>query len=270
MFTSGAGGIGATIDAMPDDDTLASDHDALSSTHDAPPFGRTSGSGARRGLWLSVLTADAVETLPTDDIDWVGVDLQHGALEIRDLPGLLRVCTVPLLARVASQDAGDLARALDTGVAGVIVPGVDSGAEAAAIVAACRIPPEGRRSTGLSRSALVPSPERPVVLPMVETAEGLAAVEEIAGCPGVDGVFVGPYDLSLSLGAPSVLHPSVVEAIATVTASARRHGVLAGVFSGNRELDVLLPEVDLVAVDTDIAVLRLGVSSVFAGRGATR
>ncbi|CCH77463.1 putative 2-dehydro-3-deoxyglucarate aldolase [Nostocoides japonicum T1-X7] len=226
-------------------------------------------SGPLRGLWLTVLTADVVEAVltagavVTEGIGWIGVDLQHGALEVSDLPGLLRVCRVPVLARTASGDPAHLARVLDTGVAGVIVPGVGSGSEAAALVAACRVPPEGRRSTGASRSALVGGPARPLLLPMVETREGLAAVEEIAGCAGIDGVFVGPYDLSLSLGRPTVADPEVAAAISAVAAAARRHGILAGAFSGSRSLEPLLPPLDVVAVDTDVSALRLGLAELF-------
>lgn len=219
--------------------------------------------GSPRGLWLTVLGADALEAVPLAGVGWVGVDLQHGRLEVADLAGILRASPVPVLARTASQDAAHLARVLDTGVAGVIVPGVGSGDEAAALVSAVRLPPEGRRSTGLSRSALVGGPERPLLLPMVETAEGLRAAADIAGCPGVDGVFVGPYDLSLSLGRPSVVDEEVVTAIHHVVATARGAGVLAGAFSGSRDLDGLLPELDLVAVDTDVTALRQGVAGLF-------
>jgi 4-hydroxy-2-oxoheptanedioate aldolase len=219
--------------------------------------------GSARGLWLTLLGADALEALPLAGVGWLGVDLQHGRLEVADLAGILRVSRVPVLARSASQDPGHLARVLDTGVDGVIVPGVGSGDEAAALVRAVRLPPEGGRSTGLSRSALVGGPERPLLLPMVETAEGLAAVERIASCPGVDGVFVGPYDLSLSLGRPSVVDDEVVAAIHHVARTARDRGVMAGAFAGNRELDGLLPELDLLAVDTDVTALRQGVSSLF-------
>jgi 4-hydroxy-2-oxoheptanedioate aldolase len=211
------------------------------------------------GLWLTVLGPAALEAVPTEGLDWIGVDLQHGPYEVVDLPGLARATSLPLLARAASQDPAHLARVLDTGVAGVIVPGVDDGDQAAALVAAVRFPPQGRRSTGLSRGALVGAPDRPLLLPMVETREGLAAVQEIAGCPGVDGVFVGPYDLSLSLGRDSVLDQEVVTAVATVARAARRHRVLVGAFAGDRRLQPLLPALDLLALDTDVTALRAGI-----------
>src|SRR5690606_6241503 len=105
----------------------------------APTGGLMTTFPTPRGLWLTVLGPDALEALPLDGIGWLGVDLQHGSLEARDLPGILRVCRVPVLARAASQDAAHLARVLDTGVDGVIVPGVGSGEEAAALVAAVRL-----------------------------------------------------------------------------------------------------------------------------------
>nr|WP_237707490.1 aldolase/citrate lyase family protein [Serinicoccus profundi] len=155
-------------------------------------------------------------------------------------------------------------------MAGVIVPGVNSAAEAAALVQAARFPPESARSTGLSRAVLTGGPERPLLLPMVETAGALADVEQIAALPGVDGVFVGPYELSLSLGRPGVTDEQVVSAIGRVREAAVAAGLLTGIFSGDRELDALLPPgLDLVALDTDVTVLRHGMQMLLAGdRGA--
>lgn len=220
----------------------------------------------RRGLWLCVLGPDELEVLPQRGLGWLGVDLQHGRYDVTDLPGLLRVAQVPVLARAASQDPGHLARVLDTGVAGVIVPGVRSVAEAQALVRAVRFPPEGERSTGLTRAVLTGATEQPLLLPMVETAGALEDVEAIAALPGVDGLFVGPYDLSLSLGRPGVTDEQVTGAITRVREVTREHGLIAGVFSGSRELDPQLPEdMDLVAVDTDVTVLREGLGALLRG-----
>ncbi|WP_131105691.1 HpcH/HpaI aldolase family protein [Ornithinimicrobium sufpigmenti] len=219
------------------------------------------------GLWLGLLGPDSLEALPTEGLGWLGVDLQHGRYDVADLTGLLRVARVPVLARAASQAADHLARVLDTGVDGVIVPGVESTAQAAALVQAVRFPPEGVRSTGVTRSVLTGGPARPLLLPMVETRGALDDVEAIASLPGVDGVFVGPYDLSLSLARPSVVDDEVVGAIGRVHRAAREAGVLCGAFSGNRDLDPLLPaDLDLVAVDTDVSVVREGARAVLERR----
>lgn len=217
------------------------------------------------GLWLTVLRPPALEVLPLADlgVGWLGVDLQHGQYDVGDLPGLLRVTGLPVLARAATTDFAHLGRVLDTGVAGVIVPSVDSVVDVEALVRAVRLPPTGRRSTGMSRSAVVGAPEHPLLLPMVETRGALAAARAIAGTPGVDGLFVGPYDLSLALGRPGPVDEEVVAAIRTVVDAAREHGVLAGAFSGSRHLDPHLPPLDLVAVDTDITALRSGVRGLF-------
>lgn len=219
------------------------------------------------GLWLTVLGPAALEALPLTDLGvrWLGVDLQHGQYDVGDLRDLLRVTDLPVLARAASGGAAHLGAVLDTGVEGVIVPGVETVEEVRALVRAVRLPPVGRRSTGMSRSALVGAPDHPLLLPMVETRGALEAATEVAGTPGVDGIFVGPYDLSLALGRPGPVDEEVVAAIRTVVDAARAHGVLAGVFSGSRDLDPHLPPVDLVAVDTDVTALRSGARALFGG-----
>lgn len=217
------------------------------------------------GLWAGFLTPFAVEALRGSGLDWLGLDLQHGALEPPDVAPLLRAADAartPVLVRVASHDAAGLARVLDTGPAGVIVPAVESAEQAAALVRAVRHPPHGHRSTGLTRAALTrgegPEPE-PLLLAMVETAEGLRHAEAIAATPGVDGIFVGPYDLALSLGRTGTDDPAVVSAVRDALAAARQQGRIGGLFAGSTALASHLPRVQLLAADTDAAALRAGV-----------
>jgi 2-keto-3-deoxy-L-rhamnonate aldolase RhmA len=221
----------------------------------------------RRGLWVSFLGPFGLEVVAAgsvaERIDWLGVDLQHGDIEPGDVAPLVRAARIPVLVRLASHDGAHLARMLDTGAAGVIVPGVESAGQASQLVAAASLPPRGRRSTGLCRAALAPTAERPLLLAMVETAAGLDAAEEIAAVDGVDGIFVGPYDLSLSLGEPSVSTERMVAAISRVAEAARRRKRMFGVFSGDRELTPLLPEVDLLGVATDAAALQAGLAALF-------
>ncbi|MBK8469514.1 MAG: aldolase/citrate lyase family protein [Candidatus Phosphoribacter sp.] len=226
------------------------------------------GEGLRRGLWLSYLCPYGLEVAIDCGPDWFGVDLQHGNLELHALPGLLRVAEsagIPLLARTLSHDPATLGRVLDTGVSGVIIPMVESADQARALVSACLTPPHGARSTGGCRSTLGVShaPAQQLVLPMVETATGLENAADILAVPGIDGVFVGPYDLSISAGYPAPDSPQTIQALRTVIGLARAAGKIAGFMAGRPDLLAVASEADLVAVDTDASALRLGLTQVF-------
>ncbi len=226
------------------------------------------GEGLRRGLWLSYLGPYGLEVATGCGADWVGVDLQHGNLEPHALPGLLRVAEsagLPLLARTPSHDPATLGRVLDTGVSGVIIPMVESADQARALVSAGRTPPHGARSTGGCRSTLgvTQPPAQQLLLPMVETATGLDHAADILAVPGVDGVFFGPYDLSISAGYPAPGSPQTIKALRDVISLARNAGKIAGFMAGKPELLAIASEADLVAVDTDVSALRLGLTQIF-------
>ena len=145
----------------------------------------------------------------------------------------------------------------------MIVPAVESAAQAGQLVQAARFPPRGRRSQGLARAALFGPRDQPLLLPMIETRAGLDHLDDILGVNGVDGIFVGPYDLALSLGQESVLEAAVISAIESVIDRTRGRSRITGIFTGNRELTRLLPAVDLLGVDTDAAALRAGLKLIF-------
>ena len=107
-------------------------------------------------------------------------------------------------------------------------------------------------------------PARQLVLPMVETAAGLGNAADILAVPGVDGVFFGPYDLSLSAGYPAPNSPQTIQALREVISLARAAHKIAGFMAGRPELLSVAPEADLVAADTDVSALRLGLSQIFA------
>ena len=224
--------------------------------------------GLRRGLWLSFLDPYGLEVAIGCGADWVGVDLQHGNLEPHDLPGLLRVTEpagLPLLARAPSHDPAILARILDTGVSGLIVPMVESADQARALVTATRTPPLGARSTGGCRAAIkgTRAPTHPLLLAMVESTAGLDHADEILAVPGVDGVFFGPYDLTISAGYPSPSSAQTIDALRGVLRLARSAGKIAGFMAGTPELLTVAPEADLVAIDTDVSALKLGLAQIF-------
>jgi 4-hydroxy-2-oxoheptanedioate aldolase len=224
---------------------------------------RAGGGGPRRGLWLTFLSPFGLELTGGCGAEWIGIDVQHGDLDIADVAPLARVSPVPVLVRLASHDEAQLGRVLDTGVDGVIVPAVESADQARQLVRAACFPPRGRRSKGLARVSLLGRRDQPLLLPMVETRAGLDALDDILGVDGVDGTFIGPYDLSLSLGCTSTLDDTVVSAITSVIDRTGGRGRITGIFTGNRKLTALLPAVDLLGVDTDVAALRAGLKGLF-------
>ena len=188
--------------------------------------------GASIGLWAVVPSAFVAGVVAEAGPDYVVVDEQHGAVGPAELLAMLdaiRAAGRPSLVRVGRNDPWAIGRALDLGAHGVIVPLVESAPDAAAAVAACRYAPEGIRSFGALRGGPDPAP---VCLVMIETARGLEALDEVVRTPGLDGVYVGPSDLALTLGrqpTPAIEHPPVLDAIAAVRDACRREDRLVGV-----------------------------------------
>ncbi len=160
------------------------------------------------GGWLHIPDPLVVEAVARSGVDWVGLDLQHGAwdleLAFRAIQ-LLDAIGVPGLVRVSQDELALVPRVLDHGAAGVVIAMVESAEIAEAAVALARYAPEGRRSYGGQRFGLRPDPNdasqvRPVVYAMIEDRRGLEAVEPIARVPGLAGLHIGPVDLGLGLG----------------------------------------------------------------------
>ena len=149
-----------------------------------------------RGAWIQGTDAATARALATS-LDWIAIDQQHGLADDRVMLDLLSATAglCQRYVRVRSLDAGLIGRALDGGADGIIVPQVSSAAEARAAVSASHYPPRGDRSWG----PIVEHSPDVVVGVMIENAAGLAELAAIAAS-GADLLFVGPYDLSLSLG----------------------------------------------------------------------
>lgn len=193
------------------------------------------------GLWASIPSSLTAEAAAAAGADYVVVDQQHGAVEPDRLMAMLQAIqaggAAPLV-RVARLDPWVLGNALDLGALGVIVPMVETAEQAARAVSACRYAPEGERSYGPVRADMALGSARPadlgagpLCLVMIETRAGLEAVEEIVRTPGLDGIYVGPSDLALSLGLEPTLrleHPPVLEAIERIRIACERARLLAG------------------------------------------
>jgi 4-hydroxy-2-oxoheptanedioate aldolase len=192
---------------------------------------RTSlGGGTLIGLWASIPSVLTAEAAAAAGADYVVVDHQHGAVGPHELIGLLvaiKAGGAAPLVRVARNEAFTIGNALDLGAHGVIVPMVETAEQATHAVAACRYATGGIRSFG----ALRDPGDAPVCLVMIETRTGLENVDEIVRVPGLDGIYLGPSDLALSLGLQPTLrleHPPVLEAIERVHSACGSAGLLCG------------------------------------------
>jgi 4-hydroxy-2-oxoheptanedioate aldolase len=194
------------------------------------------------GYWVVCDNPVATERIARSGYDYVCIDAQHGLIDYRAvLAATTAVDTygVAAMVRVQANDQFWIGQALDAGARGVIVPMVDTVADAQAAVAACRYPPTGRRSYGPMRAQLRvgPTPAEAdaeiACLVMIETPDGLRNVKEIAAVPGVDGLYVGPSDLRLALGGKTSTDPAVDaafdEALDAVRAAAAAAGIVAGI-----------------------------------------
>jgi len=177
-----------------------------------------------------------------ESLDFLWIDLEHATMSPEALSAHLlaaRGKNVPMLVRVTGSDTPFIKPVLDAGAEGIVVPLVRSAEEVRGIVADCRYPPLGRRGFGPrvpsnfgrdSGPAFVERANREVfVVAMIETAEALAALDEILVVPGLDSLMLGPWDLSGALGVlGEVEHPRVVQAIETVIAKTRTAGLFIG------------------------------------------
>lgn len=191
--------------------------------------------------WLIFESPAAASVIASAGFDAVVVDLQHGHATLESLPHLLAVIppnAMPFV-RVAWNHPADLMRAVDLGARGVICPMIGSRGEAEAFVAACRYPPQGIRSYGPIHGAFGRGPEQTsaaneavLLFAMIETADGFANLEGIAATPGLDGLFVGPADLSLGLGLDTfadLTDPALIEALDEILVAADGHQLVPGI-----------------------------------------
>ena len=235
------------------------------------------------GLWATMPGSFGVELIAGAGVDYVCVDQQHGIIDYDSIVPMFQAVgsagAVPIT-RVIQNDPGEIMKSLDAGALGVIVPLVNDATEAARAVAACRYPPSGIRSFGPVRAAGVIGSRDPedlagqvLCIVMVETREALERVDEIAATPGLDGIYIGPSDLALSLGLSPTLDATEdahVEAIRRIRETSHRRGIAAGIQCASGEWARRHAEAgfDMVTVATDAALLRAAARrEVAAARG---
>jgi len=194
------------------------------------------------GCWLTLPDPFAAEMLSRLGYDWLCIDMQHGLIDYQLALHMLQAISTSDAApvvRVPWNDPAIIMKMLDAGAKGVIIPLIDTVADAEKAVAACRYPPLGRRSFGPTRAILygganyIEEANADVCcIPMIETASAMENLDEILSVPGVDAVYIGPMDLSLAMGVPPKVdgdEPEYVAARRKIADACRRHGVIAGI-----------------------------------------
>jgi len=181
------------------------------------------------GSWLTIPHQSVVEIMATAGFDWLTIDLEHAAIDISqvmNLVGWIQGKGMKALTRVSKNEEVIIKRVLDAGVDGVIVPTVKNAEEARMAVEFVKYPPKGKRGVGLNRAQNYGIgfeeykdwlEKEAIVIAQIEHIESVHNLESILAVDGIDGIIVGPYDLSASMGMPgNYEHPDVQEALARI------------------------------------------------------
>lgn len=202
--------------------------------------------------WMSVPSPSLAGQVARLPFDGVCLDMQHGMIGFPDAVGMIAAINAagrPALVRSLWNDAATPGQCFDAGASCVIAPMVNSRAQAEALVRAAKYPPAGSRSwggytalqaSGLTAGEYLKSANRmTMVLAMIETVEALENVEAIAATPGLDGLFVGPSDLSIALSKGAGIEKTgqqTLAAMARIAAAASKNGIVAGAFGGSADV----------------------------------
>jgi len=228
------------------------------------------------GTWMQIGHPACAEIFARAGFDWVCVDLEHGAIDLETMADIFRTLDgfdcVPV-ARLPLNDPVWIHRTLDAGARGMIIPMVKTAAEAEAAIRESKYPPRGVRGYGYSRANMhgmdfaeyiaSANNEIPMVM-QIEHKDAIANIDSILEVPGVDGVFIGPLDLSGSMGITGQLdHPQMVAALDKYRAACRSHKMAAGTH-------IVRPNEQNIrkAIDDGYTLIALGLDNVFLDEGA--
>lgn len=195
-----------------------------------------------KGTIVSLPCPQMAELLACSGFDWLFIDGEHGPLSVGDIQLLLQAAQphCPCVVRVAANDGVHIKQALDTGADGIIAPLVNDAHTAARVVAWARYPPQGQRSVGIARAQgygfsfggyVAQANVQVAVIIQVEHIDAVTNIASILDVDGIDGVFIGPYDLSASMGKPGNIDDAdVQQQIETVRQACLRRRMPLGIF----------------------------------------
>ena len=222
------------------------------------------------GGWITGPTLIGPEEFAHAGYDYVGFDAQHGYLDDADIAGILRRLEhVPIATavRLPNADPAPIGRVADAGADAVIIAMIESAEQAAAAVAATRYPPAGIRSFGPLRASLGYDrrtlESRVSVFAMIETAAGLSGLDDICAVDGLAGIYIGPADLAISIGAEPVgatKHPDVLDAIVRIHRAAADAGLLPAIHASEGKAGRAMAELGfrMITLAAESQALRRG------------
>lgn len=223
--------------------------------------------------WLSTSNSFVAEIMAAQGFDSVTVDLQHGFVGYEAMRAqfqAMKASPVTIMARVPWLDPADIMKALDAGALGIICPMINTGAEAERLVSYMKYPPHGVRSFGPTRAIFAAGSDygqhadnEVLSLAMIETAEGMKNLDDIVKVEGLDGVYIGPADLTLGLTGrkyPTGFdreEPEIIDAIKTIIAKAHGAGIKVALHCGAPAYaaKAIGWGIDLVTLSNDVRLL---------------
>ena len=236
--------------------------------------------------WCGLPDPSIAGTLAREDFDAVTLDTQHGSIDfaasLQAIP-LIAAAGKPALVRIPVGDFACASRYLDAGVSGIIAPMINTVEDARRLAAFTKFPPVGERSWGaygaLALTGLEPGEylrtanSLAVSFAMVETREALAIIDDILAVPGIDGVFIGPSDLSIALSGGKGVDPTSAEvdkALDHALARVKAAGKIAAIYavSGVRAAELSAKGFHMVAIGSDMSMLRAGAHAALAAARA--
>lgn len=161
------------------------------------------------GTWMQIASPDIAEILSSSKLDWITLDMEHANFDNSDIVNIFRAIELGNAApfvRVQSSDSDKIKHVLDCGAAGIIIPNIESAAQLNECIRNCNWPPHGIRGVGYSRANLYginfkkykDKKVKPLVIAIIESKKGFENLNEILDVENLDGIFIGPYDLSAS------------------------------------------------------------------------
>lgn len=209
------------------------------------------------GSWVTLGHPSIAEIMASAGFDWLVIDAEHSAIDLSDIQTLILAMDAhdcPAIVRLTSNDANQIKRVMDAGATGIMVPLVNSAADAEAAVRHTYYPPRGTRGVGLARAQAYGAgfksymdwlSNHAVVVVMIEHINAVNNIDEILDVEGVDAFIIGPYDLSASMGMPGeISHPDVQDAIARTLKAGLAHGKTGGIHVVEPDRDELYRQID--------------------------